>query len=132
MFGQPWWLVAAVLVIVAVLLWYFLRRVGATVSAGTLSGGADPGGRAGRSGGRDHAVRGAERSIRAAATDDRADGAHHRDDAHPFEGPRDDRGDDRANGFPVPDHLSLAHGVSLSVSFGLTIPLGNPLSFGLT
>jgi len=79
-------------------------------------------------GGRDHAVRGAERPIRAAATDGRANGAHHRDDAHPFEGPRNGRGDDSADAFPVPDLLSLAHGVF----FGFPLPFGLIDFFGLT
>jgi hypothetical protein len=113
-----------------------LRGAGASVSAPTASGGADPGGHSGCGAGRDHAVRSSERSIRAAGTDDRANGAHPHDSASLVEGTGEDRGDDRAEGFTVPDRLSLAHGVT----FGLTITFGVPhgvtfgfsVTFGLT
>jgi hypothetical protein len=100
------------------------RRVGASVSASTPSGGAGPGGRVGRGGGRDHVVCSVEWPRRATGTDNRAHGAHRHYNAQPFDRPRDDW----ADGFPIPDRLSF--GFAFSFSFALS--LGFTVSFSLT
>jgi hypothetical protein len=110
----------AVLAVVAALLWQFfvLRQVGASVSASAPSGRSSPGVRAGCGIGRDGVVRSAEWSVRAADTDNRANGPHH--DVHPFDRPRDDGAVGDA------DRLSLAHAVPFGfpVSFGFLVPFG--------